>query len=326
MLACGTPMDIDSIYFRLKNEDWQVDSRPIYTDPPPWESSDPWDHKDTMLWPAKLEKVRKQWRRMDKDQFAIAYLMDPTGGNPNRLSLEDIKRLTSEAEVPDPKGAQTFVSIDPASGSANRNADYCGISVVRILWPKDEKYPRLEVMEAHRVDYPAGLIEHVHLAADLARKYDCKIIYEANAQQGGVYSNAFMHHRPEAHRKLLRFNTTGSNKFDEEMGLTVVRHLVRDGRLLVPQSQLESEGIQSLLREIRDLGSDRHHDHISASIWFVVRWVYKQVAAYSGAPILNGWGASSPGLEYRDYVDRDPAPAGISNGWGPPIQYRRWGG
>ena len=325
MLACGTPMDIDSIYFSLAHEDWQVDSRPIYLDPKPWASTDPADHKETLLWPDKLDKIRKQWRRLNADQFAIAYLMDPTGGNPNRLSFEEIKRLTTTAERPDPKDAQTFVSIDPASGSASRDADYCGISVVRILWPKDDKLPRVEVMETHRVDYPAGLIEHVHLAADLARTYGCRVIYEANAQQGGVYANAFMHHRPEV--KLLRFNTNHHNKFDEEMGLTVLRRLVREGRLLVPQSQVETEGVQSLLREIRDLGSDRHHDHISASIWFVIRWIYNQVRTYSGPQVVNGWGAI-PQMGPTDYIDREPVAAAASNGWGPTAsvrQYRRFG-
>ena len=84
------------------------------------------------------------------------------------------------------------------------------------------------------------------------------------------------------------------------MGLTVIRTLVKQHLLKVPESQLDSEGMQALLREVRDLGTSAH-DHIACSVWFVIRWLYDQVRAYNGPALVSsntgrlGWGSGRAG-------------------------------
>ena len=304
----GTPFDVDSVYIRLPNEDpsYEVITVPAYT--VPWDKvsqyaymklpdgtqsnrSTPWEERAQLLpdklftWPRKRMKITKQdpmfGKGMSKLQFFLAYLLDPTGGDPMRLSSDQLSKLVEETAFEETDNWITLVSLDPAAGVEQ---DYCGISVVRIRWPKDDVHPQVQVLEAHR--FEQGLIEQVNFAADLCWKYPeteegqekgrpCRLIYENNAMQGGTYKNAFRHHRPEI--RLVPLYTSGGAKFDTEMGLTVIRTLVNKHRLHVPESQITSEGIETFLTEVRDLGSDREHDHISASVWFVVRWLWKQV-------------------------------------------------
>lgn len=308
LCAMGTPYDVDSIYIKLPNEDpdYEVITVPAYT--VPWDrvsgyaymkladgtqsnTKTPWEERAKLLpdtlftWPRKRMKVCKQdpmfGKGMTKLQFFLAYLMDPTGGDPTRLSSEQLARLVEEAKFATEGAWITLVCLDPAAGV---EADYCGISAIRIRWPKDDKLPEVQLLEAHRHD--GGLFEHSNFAADLCWKYPetqegqdkgrpCRLIFENNAQQGGTYKNWFRNVRPEI--RLVPIYTSEGAKFDTEMGLTVIRTLVNQHRLGVPESQITSEGIETFLTEVRDLGSDRGHDHISASVWFGVRWLWKQV-------------------------------------------------
>jgi hypothetical protein len=321
--AMGTPYDVDSIYIRLPNEDpdYEVITVPAYT--VPWDkvtqyaylngtnTKTPWEERAQLLpeklftWPRKRMKVCKQdpifGKGMTKLQFFLAYLMDPTGGDPMRLSSEQMAKLVEEARFKDEGAWMTVVSLDPAAGV---EADYCGISVVRIRWPKDDKLPEIQLLEAHRHD--GGLFEHSNFAADLCWKYPeteegqnkgrpCRLIYESNAQQGGTYKNWFRNVRPEI--RLVPIYTSEGAKFDTEMGLTVIRTIVKDHRLHVPESQITSEGIETFLTEVRDLGSDREHDHIAASVWFAVRWLWKQVKSMQ---------PTDPFSSSRRFIERRP--------------------
>lgn len=355
VVACGTPFDVDSIYFRLERQgdetDWIAHRRMVYTDPQPWKSTDPWDHcppisfryldpegwiKDKnqhLLWPAKLDKVRKQYRRMTKAEFAVAYLMDPKEGNPSRLSLEEIEQLAAEASELDDK-ALTFISIDPASGTGNRDADYCGISVVRVQWGKTDPLPQVELVHAMRLDYPQGVTEHVQVLSELAKVHPAaRITIEGNSQQRGTYQNLINHQAPWLSPRVVWVYTTGGesgNKFDlEGYGLTLIRTLIQEKRLLCRSSKLEDDGIKTFMLEVRDLGARDSHDHISASVWFPIRWVYDQIRN-SGAFAQNAWGAFDHGQQPRDFIDREPGPGfgyqPSQNGWGQVgiSSYRRW--
>jgi hypothetical protein len=308
LCAMGTPYDVDSIYIKLPNEDpdYQVITVPAYTmswdrfggythmklpDGTQSNMKTPWEVRAKLIpdhvytWPRKRMKIAKQdpllGKGMTKLQFFLAYLLDPTGGDPMRLSSDQLQKLVEEATFGDkPDRWITVVSLDPAAGVEE---DYCGISAVRIRWPKDDKLPDVQLLEAHR--FEQGLFEQVDFAADLCWKYPeteegqnqgrpCRLVYENNAMQGGTYRNTFRHKRPEI--RLVPVYT-GSGKFDTEMGLTVIRTLVKQNRLNVPESQIASEGIETFLTEVRDLGSEREHDHIAASVWFVVRWLWRQV-------------------------------------------------
>ncbi|HZK74460.1 MAG TPA: hypothetical protein VFD88_10700, partial [Clostridia bacterium] len=313
--AMGTPYDIDSIYIKLpqENPDYTVITVPAYTQA--WDKvskwaypklgdgtrsnvKTPWEERAKLLpdklftWPRKRMKITKQdpmfGKNMTKLQFFLAYLLDPSGGDPMRLSSDQLRKLVENAPLEGDGAWITVVTLDPAAGVEE---DYCGISAVRIRWPKEDKLPQVQLLEAHR--FEQGLIEQTDFAADLCWKYPeteegqfkgrpCRLIYENNAMQGGTYKNSFSHRRPEI--RLVPVYT-GSGKFDTEMGLTVIRTLVKQERLGVPESQIESEGIQTFLTEVRDLGSEREHDHISASVWFVVTWLWKQVRAMNQNPI-----------------------------------------
>jgi hypothetical protein len=324
----GTPYDVDSIYIRLPNEnpDYEVVTVPAYTQP--WETvrkyawmtlpdgthpttKTPWEERAKLLpdklftWPRKRMKITKQdpefGRNMNKLQFFLAYLLDPTGGDPMRLSSEQMAKLVEETRFKGDESWITVVSLDPAAGVG---ADYAGISVVRLRWPKDDKLPEVQLLEAHR--HEGGLFEHSNFAADLCWRYPeteegqnkgrpCRLVYESNAQQGGTYKDWFRNVRPEI--RLVPFYTSEGAKFAEEMGLTVIRTLVKEHRLHVPESQITSEGIETFLTEVRDLGSDREHDHIAASVWFVVRWLWKQVKATQ---------VVDPFRDSRRFVNRRP--------------------
>jgi hypothetical protein len=326
--AMGTPYDVDSIYIKLPNEDpdYEVISVPAYT--VPWEkvkhyaymmlpdgsrsnTKTPWEERAQLLpdkiftWPRKRMKITKQdpvfGRGMTKLQFFLAYLLDPTGGDPMRLSSEQMARLVEEANFKDEGAWITVVSLDPAAGV---EADYCGISVVRLRWPKNDDLPEVQLLEAHR--HEGGLFEHSNFAADLCWKYPetekgqnegrpCRLIYESNAQQGGTYKNWFRNVRPEI--RLVPIYTSEGAKFDTKMGLTVIRTLVKQQRLGVPESQITSEGIETFLTEVRDLGSEREHDHIAASVWFTVHWLWKQIKQMQ---------VHDPFQDSRRFVNRRP--------------------
>lgn len=288
----GTPFDIDSLYFAVQQEGWKVIRYPVYRDgshlPRLDAAGEPWNNpKPTYLWPDKADKVDRARRRLKKWQFSIAYLMDPTGGDETQMSAEQISDATQEADqLKDQEQFLGFVSLDPAAGSDNKRSDYAGVSVLKINWPYGEELPHVELQEAHA--FTQGLFEQIHFCANLASKYGYPVIYETNSQQGGTYSNGFQHLHPEV--ELLRHYTTQANKFDTSMGLSVVKTLVSKRRLHVPESQLESDGIQNLIQELRDLRPPfKHHDHICASIWFAVRYAYEKARHSKLAPIQSSY-------------------------------------
>jgi hypothetical protein len=298
LCAMGTPFDVDSIYFRMEAEGWTVHRRPVYLRT----YRDQWGREQhDYLWPEKAAKVEQARKALNKLEFSVAYLMDPTGGDDSRLSAVQIQEWMTQASTDAPDW-KVFVSIDPASGSQRRRADYAGIAVVKVAWLADWELPLVQVLEAHA--FRLGLFEQVHLASRLAAAYQAPVIYEGNSQQGMVYQNTFAHLHPEV--RLVRHYTTHENKFDTKMGLTVVKTLVTHQRLHVSESQLESAGIQALIQEIRDLHPpfDRHN-HIAAAIWFVIRHLYDQVRIYNGPKIVsnyplrpNGWRPWNPYQKY----------------------------
>jgi hypothetical protein len=303
--AMGTPFDIDSIYIKLENEDWETVKIPCYT--VPWSkvrdyshmtlpdgtqatTDTPWEERAALLpdrlftWPRKRMKVCEHdplfGKKLDKVHFSLRYLLDATAGDPTRLNYDQLRKLTQKAEMPTDGNWITVVSLDPAAGVGE---DYAGISVVRIRWPHSEKLPEVHVLEAYR--FTDGITEQVDFVNDLCWKYPepsgeinttrpCRVVYESNSQQHGHYKNTFANRHPEI--RLVPIYTSGANKADTELGLTVIKTLVRQNRLSIPQSQIDSDGVQTLLREVRDLGSEAD-DHIACSVWFVVSWVFKQV-------------------------------------------------
>jgi hypothetical protein len=301
--ALGTPFDPDSLYLRLEGEDWRVIRVPAYT--VPWDkisqsAIQTTKHGDTFEtdWKIRASRLpdsyftwaRQRYKVTEADphfgkkrtraQFSLTHLLDPTEGKPGRLSLKQLEDLIRDKPQQggnaDPNAAEfaTFVTLDPASGVNTRFADYAGIAVVKIRWPRSEKLPEVQVIEAYK--FEQGVIEQVDFIADLTAKYQCPLIYEANSQQRGTYTNAFGHYQPSV--KLIPVWTTEGNKFDTEMGLTIIKTLIQTERLKVPLSQIDSEGIQSMLSEVRELGgaTDRH-DHICCAVWFVCKWLYEQI-------------------------------------------------
>ncbi len=276
----GTPFDVDSIYFRAESQEWRVLRRSCYLDgglmpdEPKFNSvGEPWGGAPRKyLWPDKKEKVELARKRLRKLEFAVAYLMDPTGGDPSKLSSAQLTARTQESkDVTDYNVA--LVSIDPASGGTGHKVDYAGIAVIKLLWPDKEILPEVELQEAH--SFSEGLFEQVHLCAALSAKYGYPVIYEGNSQQGGTYANAFKHLHPEV--QLLRHYTSQVAKFDTQMGLTVVKRLVVERRLKVRPELLDTEGVVQLIQELRDLAPPfQRHNHIAAAIWFAVRYAYEQ--------------------------------------------------
>lgn len=303
LIALGTPFDSDSIYFNLELQGWARRWFPAYTTEQTTNSmGEPW-FKTTYAWPRKAEKVREAREQMTKEQFSIAYLMDPKGGDPNRLSAMEILDLLKEGKFEE-GATKTFASLDPASGSTLRRADYAGVAVVRINWKYGEPLPTVNVLEAHKDTQ--GSIEQVHFCAQLAKEYgDCPVIVETNAMQR-TYAELFQHLHPET--QVIRHNTTDDKKFHEKYGLTILPTLLRASRLLAPREKLESEGFKALVKEIRDLGQSNTHDHIACSIWFAIRHMYEQARAIP--KIVNGYapGAGRAWAQpYREPYRRMPA-------------------
>jgi hypothetical protein len=290
----GTPFDVDSIYFRAEEQEWHVLRRACYLDgglmpdePQFNVLGEPWGGAPRKyLWPAKKDKVEHARRRLRKLEFAVAYLMDPTGGDPTRVSSSQLMKATQEAKKVDEYNV-ALVALDPASGGQGRKQDYAGVAVVRIQWPIQEELPNVEIQECH--SYTQGLFEQVHMCAALSTRYGYPVIYEINSQQGGTYQNAFAHLHPET--KLLRHHTDAKTKFDTSMGLTVVKRLAVERKLHVPPDHLDDEGTVQLIQELRDLQPPfKTHNHIAAAIWFAVRYAYEQVRYHQVMPIRTTYG------------------------------------
>ena len=65
--------------------------------------------------------------------------------------------------------------------------------------------------------------------------------------------------------------------------------------------------------------------HLSASIWFVVRYIYNQIRQSGGPKVISTWGGA-PTNQVNPYKDREFQPTIVSNGWGAPLrQYKRFG-
>jgi hypothetical protein len=325
--ALGTPFDPDSLYLKLESEDWRVMRVPAYT--VEWKhvaeyayafgatTETPWIERAKnvpdkyLTWPRQRFKVLEAdpnfGKKRTRAQFSLTHLLDPTEGKPGRLSLKQLEDLIKDSPqqggtvAPSATEFATFVTLDPASGVNTRFADYAGIAVVKIRWPRSEKLPEVQVIEAYK--FEQGVVEQVDFIADLCAKYQCPLIYEANSQQRGTYTNAFGHYQPAV--KLIPVWTTEGNKFDTEMGLTVIKTLITTERLKVPLSQIDSEGIQSMLSEVRELGgaTDRH-DHICCAVWFVCKWLYEQVRYLNvehSAPTMTRHFGSSNGGFFRSH-------------------------
>ena len=316
----GTPFDVDSIYFRMERQGWKVIRHSCYTDGG-WEPTqkpvspglDTWGqplHAPKLvrqyLWPEKEEKVEKARKDLRKLEFSVAYLMDPTGGDPSRLSELAVKGCIEDAEALGDEQFSGFVSLDPATGgrAQNRRLDYAGIAVTRINWPQGELLPRLEVLECHA--YPQGLFEQVNFAADLSERCGYPVLIERNGQQGETYQQTFRHLRPSI--KTLLYYTTGHNKFDATMGLTVVKRLVMDRRLWVPEVIRDSDGFQAFVAEIRDLAPPfNQHNHISMAIWIAFRYVYERVR-HSKVPAIGLSYGMNPMTQMRDILHYEDDP------------------
>lgn len=296
----GTPFDVDSIYFRVEHQGWKVIRYPVYT----FEgfayrgkadllANEPHFVKE-YLWPAKAEKVERARRALRKLEFSVAYRMDPTGGDPTRVSSQQIQeRMSVAAQVSQEHAG--YIALDPASGAQGPRVDYAGIAVVKIHWPPGDELPEIEIPEAY--NFSQGLFEQVHLCAELHEKYGFPVIYERNAQQGQVYADTFRHLHPEV--PLIGHYTSHQNKFDVSMGLSVIKRLAIESKLFVPEAERESDGIEQLVVEIRDLQPPfKTHNHISAAIWFAVRHAYDKVRHYSGPTFRT---VASPFDSYHGY-------------------------
>jgi hypothetical protein len=254
-----------------------------------------------LIWPAKMDKINEFRKMLSPMQFSIAMEMDPTGGNKSMLSYEQIKALATESEVVDVTDGvdAVLVSLDPASGSKARRADYAGITAFRITWPKDDDKPNIQLFQA--IKYAEELYDQVITCAQLARNLDAPVVIEGNSQQWGSYSSVFRNIANDV--RIIRHQTTDQNKTDTNLGITVIRTMLREGRLHIPPDMTEDESTQTLMREIRDLGMQGAHDHLCASLWFGVWWAYKQRRALRGPQIVNGFVPTSTS-QYRGFRPR----------------------
>lgn len=315
----GTPFDVDSIYYKVEAEDWKIFRHGCYRsdEPGPTVNSmgEPWaggeEYGRGYLWPAKKEKVIKAKHRLNKLQFAVAYEMDPTGGDQSKLSMTQISQALRSASFSQEDESITLASLDPATGSAQRRADYAGIAVTRIHWPQRERLPEVELLEAHA--FTGGLFEQVHFMAALASQYSCSVIYEINGQQGGNYQQTFQHLHPEV--RLITHYTTSQKKYGltTGMGITVLRTLIGERRIKVPLEKLDSEGVRQFMVELRDLAPPFDmHNHISAAAWFAVLYCFQRVRHSARAPIHLTYGQNP--LTVGTYQD-DPSMAPLERAY-----------
>jgi cytochrome oxidase Cu insertion factor (SCO1/SenC/PrrC family) len=259
----GTPYDVDSIHFKLI----ETGEFTLFRQPYKYDSG-------RLIWPAKKDKISKLRHTWDDRQFAIAMELNPKGDDNSVLSAAEIMTLGHETEAKLQKETATFVSLDPASGSRKRRADYAGLAVVRIEWTQGEPLPKVEVLEAFKIRDEA--IYQVQEAAALARRYNCPVVAEVNAMQK-VYKGLFQHFAGDV--RVIQHYTTAKNKQDNQMGLTVLKTLLRNGRfkMLSPDGQTrQTEGMKALVRELRDLGTGAH-DHICCAVWFSVWYMFQRV-------------------------------------------------
>jgi hypothetical protein len=299
----GTPFDVDSIYFRMEKENWRVIRHRCYLDGG-LEPDQP-TRKRVYLWPEQAEKVEKARRDLGTLAFSVAYLMDPTGGDPTRLSEPQIRARISEAAPIEADHSTGFISLDPATGGVGRRLDYAGIAAVKVHWLAGHPLPQVDVMECY--NFRQGLFEQVHFCADLALKYGFPVLIESNSQQGGTYTNTFRHLRSEV--KPLLYYTSGTNKFDDAMGLTVIKRLVMEKMLFVEPELMDSEGVKALVAEVRDLIPPfNQHNHISMALWIAVRYVYERSVRYYQNPPIKLTYAMNPlqALSYQDDASLPP--------------------
>ena len=312
----GTPFDVDSIYFRVEHQGWKVIRYPVYT----YEgmmlipSTDKVQFLKEYLWPAKEEKVERARKALRKLEFSVAYRMDPTGGDPTRVSSQQLQEMIAAAAQVSEEHAG-YIALDPASGAQGPRVDYAGIAVVKIHWPPGEELPEVEISEAH--NFSQGLFEQVHLCAQLHEKYGFPTIYERNAQQGQVYADTFRHLHPEV--PLIGHYTSHQNKFDVSMGLSVVKRLAMETKLFVPPDERESDGIEQLIVELRDLQPPfKTHNHIAAAIWFAIRHAYEKVRHYNGPALTTvampfGFRDQIPGRWRNGYMHAPLQPSMLPN-------------
>lgn len=292
LIAVGTPFDPDSIYFDLERLHGWVSRRfsayvSEYATKMDANGDDVTEYRPVYTWPRKAQKVEEARRDMVHEQFAIQYRMDPTGGDSTKLSAQQIVEMLKNGTFEEDQ-VRTYVSLDPASGSRHRKADYAGISVVRLAWKQGEDLPMVDIVECY--NFKQGLFEQVRLCAELATKHGCPVIYEANSQQGYTYPDTFNHLSGLGHIQrvdLVRHYTTEGSKFDQKTGLTVIPTLLKSGRLRVPESQVDSVGVSALIKEIRDLGQTGSHDHLMASIWFAYKKTFDEVKLWAAPTVKN---------------------------------------
>jgi intein/homing endonuclease len=229
----------------------------------------PYKHESgRLIWPLqgpRIDELRQAWKE-DTRQWQIAMELNPKGDNPFALTLKEIQDHSQAAGLnPVKEAVAGFVTLDPASGSKNARADYAGIAVMEIRWPPSEMLPFVKVTQAYR--YTDEAFPQVLYAADLSRQCGYPVVVEMNAMQR-VYKGLFQRLAPDV--KVIPFYTTEANKFDKRMGLSVLKTLARSDRLAI----CDSEGGQTLMREIRDLGTGAH-DHLAMAVWFPISFVYQ---------------------------------------------------
>lgn len=267
----GTPFFPDSLHFRLAKYHGFKMLRV------------PFRHPDgRLVWPAKRALVRELWHRWDDGGpiFKIAMELDPTGGREDMMSLDQLIELGRQRTV-DP-AAETwlkFICLDPASGSSGQRADYAGLSLNRLTWRVDEKWPRVETGAAWRVH--GGIMDQLRLCNALKERHpDARIVIEGNATQEANYTHLIHEFFPHLLKFVDFVYTTEQKKngFDDKLGIEAMIHMLREHYWTISTAEGErglSEGKRTLFNEIKDFGRVKD-DHILMSVWFCVRWAFER--------------------------------------------------
>lgn len=259
----GTPFTVNSFYFDFRRrEGWKVRRRP-YQNP-----------DGSLAWPRLKPKIDGFKKEMDRLEFSIAMELDPTGGDPNILSLDQIDQMAADLK-PMPDGAGMFVTLDPGTQGG---ADYAGIAVVKYHWPVEDDLPYFNVFEPRA--WYRDIYEQVQECRRLAHRFaqggtPLQVIYEVNGRQKQDYGAMFQRFAPEI--DLVPHWTNDLSKMDRN-GFPIIKTMLRKGRLAIYASPSDAdsvEGKDALLREIRDLGSSKS-DHLIACIWFVFQHAFQQ--------------------------------------------------
>lgn len=286
----GTPFDVDSFYFRLELENFQVLRLPFRY------PALPGQRVGEMIWPQRKRKVEALKRRLTPRAFRLQMYLDPTGGDSTALTFDQLRELAEDNPLepsnrPQPDPEWHLIFCDPAAGSKKRGVDYAGIGVCDIRWPVDDDLPHVTVREP-RV-FKEGVIEQVDLLADLCRKLGYHVIVETNGSQARTYWDLMAHHHPDVVGKMIGHHTNPLNRGDKLMGLTVVKTLLMQKRLTVigrPSPELDDDDedlefsagdtvdpdVRQFLNEVRDLQDPNAHNHISAGVWFCIWHAYAQ--------------------------------------------------